>query len=99
MPADALPQPWVVPLEGSVRLRREYRDVLGRPLRGTATITGTVEREAGGRVVIPASVEAELVDGVLEVYLPPDTYLVTADLRTANGARASYSTTVDLTDS
>lgn len=96
MPADALPEPWAVPLDGSVRLRREYRDVLGRPMRGTATITGTARQEAGQQVVIPASVDVELVAGVLEVDLPPDTYLVTASLWTASGSRASDTTTVAL---
>lgn len=96
MPVDALPEPWAVPLDGSVRLRREYRDVLGRPMRGTATITGTVKLEVGDRVVIPVSVDVELIAGVLEVDLPPDTYLVTAALWTADGARASDTATVVL---
>lgn len=96
MPADALPVPWSTPLSGTVHYRREYRDVLGRAMRGSATITGTARTDTGGAVVIPATVTVELTAGVLEVDLPPDTYTIAADLRTADGVRTSDTDTVTL---
>jgi len=88
MPADALPvnsDPTAAPTS-RVLLRRDYRDVLERPLRGTVTI-----QPADG-----PSVTVELVDGLLSRDLPPGTYTVTASLRTADGVRAYETTTITL---
>lgn len=76
-------------LPGTVRWRKEYRDALGRPLAGTVTLTGKTRADHGELTVLPAPVPQSLVDGVLEVDLPPDTYLFTAQLRTAEGARVT----------
>lgn len=96
MPADALPIPQPVRLPGSVHYRREYRDILGRPLSGSATITGTARTDTGGAVTVPAAVTVELVGGVLEVDLPPDAYTIAAALRTVDGVRATDTDEVTL---
>lgn len=97
MAAEALPiEPPPTPtLHGTgVALRREYRDILGRPLIGSVTVTGQVKTEAGELFVLPAAIAVELVDGVLDINLPPDTYHLTAALRTHDGARIDDSATV-----
>jgi hypothetical protein len=82
MPDAALPIPRDAGLTGTVPLRREYRDVLGRPLAGSATVTGSTRLEDGDTVVPPVSVTVDIPAGVLELYLPPDIYTVVATLRT-----------------
>lgn len=96
MPVDALPESWPEPLPGTAPLRREYRDILGRPLRGVVTITGSTRTEDDGRVILPLAVNVELVGGVLEVDLPPDTYTLSAALRSVDGSRSSDAATVTL---
>lgn len=96
MPADALPIPWETALEGTMHYRREYRDILGRAMRGQVTITGTERTDTDGGVVLPAPVTVELVGGVLEVDLPPDTYRLSAALKTVDGVRVTDSDTVTL---
>jgi hypothetical protein len=65
-------------------------------MRGSAVVTGKARTEADGLVVVPAPVTVALVDGVLEVDLPPDTYHVSAALRSVDGDRLEDSTTVVL---
>lgn len=96
MPAEAKPIPGPVRLPGTVHYRREYRDVLGRPMRGTATVVGAARTELGGSVVIPAAVTVEIVGGILEVDLPPDTYTIAANLRTVDGVRVTDTDTVTI---
>lgn len=79
----------VAALPGTVRLERAYRDVLGRPMTGTVTLTGAARTATDSAVVVPAPVSVDLADGLLAVDLPPDTYRLQADLRTADGARAT----------
>lgn len=99
MPADALPVPHPQSLAGTVNYRRSYLDTLGRPMRGDVTLTGSARSASGDAVVVPAPVAVPLVDGVLDVNLPPDVYRVVANLRTADGARVTDSDTVTLTES
>jgi hypothetical protein len=89
MPADALPVPWAEPVPGAVTYRREYRDLLGRPLRGTVTITATTRADVDGHAVVAAPVSVELAGGVLAVSLLPGAYTLAADLRTAEGVRVA----------
>jgi hypothetical protein len=89
MPVDALPQPHPVAVPGTVTYRHEYRDALGRPLRGTVTLTGRTGIVLDGLTVLPAPVPGGLVGGVLEVDLPPDTYRLEGVLRTAEGVRVT----------
>ena len=96
MPAPALPEAWPTPLPGTVTLRREYRDPLGRPMRGKVTLTGSERHDGDGLTVLPVAVTVDLNGGVLEVALPPDTYTLTAALRTTDGERVSDSSTVVL---
>lgn len=97
----AQPQPYpgdlLAALPGTVPYRRTYADVLGRPMTGSVTITGQARTDTGGTVVVPAPVAVALVDGVLDVALPPDTYRVEAALRTVDGARIADNDTVTLT--
>jgi len=93
MPADALPQPRALSaraaLPGTVTLRHEYLDALGRPLTGTVTLIGKAGARLDGITVPPAPVTAELAGGVLEVALLPDVYHLEGSLRTKEGARVS----------
>jgi hypothetical protein len=95
MPAPALPQPRNSAV--MVRYRRLYRDLLDRPMTGTVTLTNATRVATADRV-IPArtSVPVELVDGVLDVHLPPNTYRVVAQLRTADGEELTDQDTVTL---
>ncbi len=82
------PQPYpgdlIATVPGAVRHRRQYRDPLGRPMTGSVTLTG---RATTGDGYVPAPVTVAVLDGVLEVELPPDTYDAVATLRTVDGAR------------
>lgn len=93
MAADALPMPWAEPTPGAVTYVRQYRDVLGRPMRGVVTITPT--KLAVGDVVA-GPVTVELVGGELSVSLPPGSYTLTASLRTEEGARVTDTSTATL---
>lgn len=84
-PAAPLPGQAIPASRGGTQLRREYRDVLDRPMRGTVTITPA----AGPPVTV------QLADGVLVCDLPPGAYSLTASLRTADGVRAYKSETVN----
>lgn len=96
MPVNALPQS-TAPLAGAVRLRREYRDALGRPMTGRARITGAQRAQDGEAVIVPAAVHADVLAGVLDVELPAGTYTLTAVLTTVDGNRADDTETVELT--
>jgi hypothetical protein len=95
MPADALPQS-SAPLPGATRLRREYRDALGRPMTGRVRITGAARSQDGTTVIVPAAVNADVAAGVLEVELPAGTYTLAATLTTVDGNRADDTETVEL---
>jgi len=98
MPDAALPQPRTTPLPNVATLRREYRDALGRPLVGTVALTGKTGVKTGQLTVPPVSVTAKLVDGVLAVDLPPDTYTITSHrLHTAEGASVTVRDEVTVT--
>lgn len=94
MPTPALPEPWPTPLPGTVTYRREYRDVLGRAMRGKVTLTGSERRHDDCVTVLPVAVTVDLSGGVLEVNLPPDTYQVSAALRTVDGDRVTDTGTI-----
>lgn len=96
MPVDALPVPNAAGLPGSVTYRHAYRDPLGRPMSGVATITGSVRIVAGHTTVVPVTVTAKIADGLLEVTLPPGEYRIVAALRTKDGRRAPDTHTVTL---
>lgn len=96
MPADALPQPWPEQSRTGSNYRREYRDVLGRPMSGSVTITGTARNDDGGTVTVPSPVVVELDAGVLDVHLPADTYTVVAQLATVDKSRVTDNDTVTI---
>lgn len=95
MPVNALPQS-TAPLAGAVRLRREYRDALGRPMTGRARITGAQRAQDGDVVTVAAPVVAPVLDGALAADLPPGTYVLHAQLSTVDGARVDDTETVTL---
>ena len=96
MPDDALPQPWPTPLTETARLRRDYRDALGRPMRGTLTISGVRRTDHGDTVTVAAPVNVALSEGLLEVDLPPGDYTITGALHTIDGARVREDSTLIL---
>jgi len=89
MPADALPQPYPQPLPGTARVRREYRDPLGRPLTGSVTLTGRSSTQAGELTIPAVAVNVAISGGVLDVSLPAGVYDLAASLRTVDGARTT----------
>jgi len=97
MPSNALPVS-NSPLPGTVRLRREYRDVIGRPMTGTVTLLGSSSHDIAGVKVLVAPAVVQLSGGVLEVNLPPDRYELTAQLKTVEGARLTEKETVTLAE-
>lgn len=96
-PEDPRPYPGDEPPvnDGRVRYRRDYRDVLGRPLSGELVLTGTARTDADGRTTVPVPVQVYLSDsGVLDVYLPPDRYTVREVLFTVDGVRCQGSAVI-----
>lgn len=87
MPEKALPIAPPRPIEGLVNLYRAYYDLLHRPMNGTVTITGTISDD---------TVKAVLINGVLELNLPPDTYSLIAELWNTDGATSSRTEVVEL---
>lgn len=86
MPDPALPVNRPEDQDGSVLYRRAFRDALSRPLTGKVVIVGTRRHEINGSVILPVPFTVQLVNGVLEARLPPDTYKAEAELRTREGA-------------
>lgn len=76
-PAQPTPYPGDVGSNSSQRppLRREYRDVLGRPLLGSVHLRNAQDQ----------STAIELVDGVLEATLEPGHYRLLAALHDEEG--------------
>lgn len=93
MPQEALPV-MPAPISQRATLRREYFDPLMRPMSGKVTITGSAATREGSANVVPVAVTLPLVNGVLEAFLPPDTYTLEADLWTADDVNAKDTTTV-----
>ncbi len=67
------------------RLTRAFLDLLGRPMTGRVTIYGPGERTVAGAQVPAPPVVVPLVDGILNVSLPPGAYDLYAQLRTVDG--------------
>lgn len=65
-------------------------------MSGSVTLTGQTRSATGSTVVVPAPVAVALVDGVLDVQLPLDSYRVEATLRTVDGVRVSDVDTITL---
>ena len=86
-PSEPLPYPGDTLPDGALSLRRDYVDILGRPMRGKVRITGT-----SGAAPVIVKVEG----GVLEVALPPDTYTLDAELHTADGFKETRSDVIVL---
>ncbi len=80
----------------TVPLRRRYLDALGHPLSGSVILTGSRGHTHGETVIPAAPVPVELVDGLLEVRLPPDTYRLSGELHTAAGDRVPVSAEIVL---
>jgi hypothetical protein len=96
MPVRAQPIP-PDPINTSlIPLRREYHDLLQRPMSGTVTITGSQASRAGTRNVLPEPVRVPLVNGVLDVLLPADTYTLVADLWSVDDVQSRDEDTVTL---
>lgn len=75
MPVDALPIPHPPRLTGLVNLYRGYYDILSRPMSGVVTISGNGDE-----------VKVALVEGVMDVNIPPGEYGLLAELYNVDGA-------------
>jgi hypothetical protein len=87
MPVPALPIPPAPRPQDLVNLYRGYYDLLQRPMRGSVMITGTNSGD---------SVKVDLVEGVLDLNLPADEYLLEAALWNVDGATSSRVESVTL---
>lgn len=90
MPQEALPVA-PAPITRRGNLRREFFDPLLRPMSGTVILTGSEVTREGEATVVPVRVKVPLLDGVLSVFLPPDTYTLEADLWTLDDVQVHYS--------
>lgn len=96
VPARPIPNS---PVDSSkIRLIRRFHDLAGRPLIGRTTITGTVVTQAGGSVIVPGASSVDLVDGVLDVQLPPDTYHLLTEAYSVDRIASTHEETVTLSE-
>lgn len=97
MPDPALPTPLPVePGQTKVRLHREYRDALGRPMTGRVILTPVQQTESGTAYILPVPVRIELIGGEAEAYVAPGPYQLSGVLRTADRASVVISTLIEL---
>lgn len=97
MPDDALPVARPdAGIPGLVSHRRSYIDVLGRPMTGTARITGARQAIHGDAVVTSAPVTVPVEGGVLSVSLPPGEYEVSASLTSVDQEQVGVTETITL---
>lgn len=92
MPADALPVSWddrPPATPDTPTWTRTYQDVAG-PMTGTVTITRRGQSDEEPTIV-------NIIRGAVAVDLPPGTYRVVAQLRTATGSRLVEEETITLT--
>lgn len=80
MPEPALPIPHDPALTGLVSFRREYRDLLQRPLAGHLTLRATRNYKEGRTVVGGSPVKVPVVEGVLALDIPPGEYVLRGNL-------------------
>jgi hypothetical protein len=100
-PPQPEPYPGDIPPRAQARpgwavLRREYLDALGRPMTGDVSIISRTRAVVGDTIIPASSVRRPVVAGVLEVELPPNTYELKAQLRTADGDTFTDNTAVRL---
>lgn len=79
MPEPALPIPHDPLLKNLRPVRREYRDLLQRPMSGRLILTGELPTDEGV-TVSPAPVRVQVVDGVLALDLAPGSYALAGQL-------------------
>lgn len=94
MPEPALPIPHNPALKRLVSFRREYRDLLQRPMSGRLVLTTDQVHTEGGTSIFPAPVRVQVVDGVLALDLPPGTYTLTGQLWNPDEEQVSVEETV-----
>lgn len=74
MPQPALPIPHNPALQGTYTVRREYRDLLQRPMSGSLMLSAASDFQQGETTVSKAPVPVPVVEGVLDLALPPGRY-------------------------
>lgn len=79
-----------------IRLVRQFHDLAGQALIGAVVVTGSATTRMGSSVVVEKATRLPLVDGVLDVMLPPDTYQLVGDFVSVDRVQSEYAETVTL---
>lgn len=74
MPEKALPIPHNPALRGTYTVRREYKDLLQRPMSGFLFLSAGEDYQEGDTTVSRSPVKVPVVEGVLFLGLPPGSY-------------------------
>lgn len=74
MPVPALPIPHASQPSDLTELRREFRDLLQRPLTGNITVVGSDNHRTGELTVPGMPVKVTLTEGVLSIKVPAGEY-------------------------
>lgn len=80
MPVPALPIPHNPALRNTASVRREYRDLLQRPMSGSLTLEAVHNYIDGQTTISGAPVKVPVVEGVLSLDLPPGAYMLRGTL-------------------
>lgn len=91
MPEKALPIPHNPVLRDTANLRREYKDLLQRPMSGSLSLEAVRNYQEGNTTVSKAPVKVPVVEGVLNLDLPPGDYLLTGKLWGVDESQMSVS--------
>lgn len=94
------PQPYpgdlIALLPDATSYRRTFVDSLGRPLEGELTVERLNPATDETTVIIATPVPVPLAGGLFAADLPPGTYRIRGQLRTASGEQVAYDNTVTI---
>lgn len=96
MPVPALPVPPPRAARVLTAVRREYFDLLMRPMRGTLMLTAKEDHRTGEATISRAPVKAQVIEGILELALPPGVYALRGTLYTADEEQSAVAEEFEL---